>query len=144
MVSQPQVPERPVQALLLLRSRAAARMVPIPASSRGPAAALRHGGQVAKVIGQEADWVVRPGLDHLQDGPAQQFPHPGLREELLVGGRLRDTALGHPGRSCSRPALLFVRHCWWRHLCRSDGSGSDQPETVSVVILPLVYQKRIF
>lgn len=112
MVSQPQVPERPVQALLLQRSRAAVRMLHVPANTCRPAVALRHGGEVAKVIGQEADWVVRPGLHHLQDGPAQHFPHPGLREELFVDVRLRHTAFGHPGRSCARPALLLVRHCW--------------------------------
>lgn len=134
MVSQPQVPERPVQALLLLRSRAAVRMIHIPATTCGPAAGLRHGGQVAKVIGQEADWVVRSGLYHLQDGPAQQFPHPGMRKELPVGVRLCGSAPGYPGRSCTRPALLFVSHCWWRHVCRSDESGSYGPETVSVQI----------
>lgn len=112
MVSQAQVPECPVQELLLLRSGAAARMIPIPATTCAPAAGLRHGGQVAKVISQEADWVVRPGFDHLQDGSAQQFPHPGLRQELPVGVRPRGSALGHPGRSCTRPALLFVSHCW--------------------------------
>lgn len=68
VVHQPQVPQRPVKMLLLQHSscaqRATGREVRIAASSCGTAA-LRHGGEVAEVIGQEPDGVVRPSLDQL-------------------------------------------------------------------------------
>lgn len=109
---QPQVPQRPVEVLLLLRpcaQRAVVQLIPVAASS---CAGLRHGGEVTEVIRQEPDGIVRSGLDHLQDSAAEKLTHPDLRQKLPVAVRLGGFALGHPWRSRSGPgpALLLVRH----------------------------------
>lgn len=114
VMRQPQVPQGPVKMLLLLRSgaqRAVVRVIPIAASS---CAGLRHRGEVAKVVGQESDGIVRPCLDHFQDGSTEQLSHSSLWEKLPVAIRFGHFALRHPWRSCPRPAFLLIRHCWWR------------------------------
>lgn len=111
VVRQPQVPQRPVEMLLLRRScahQAVVQMIPIAASSC--AGGLCHGGEVAKVVGQKPDGIVRPGLDHLQDGPAQQLSDSGLRQKVPVAVRFVGFPLGQPWRSHPGPALLLVRH----------------------------------
>lgn len=97
--------------LLLLgpgAQRAAARLVPIAASR---CAGVCHGGELAEVVGQEADGVVRSSLYHLQDGAAEQLPDPGLRQEVPVAVRLGDFHVAHPRRRRTGPALFLVRHC---------------------------------
>lgn len=111
MVRQPQVPQRPVEMLLLLRSCAHRPVAQLDSVTASRCAALCHGGEVAEVVGQEADGIVGPGLHHLQDGAAEQLSHPGLRQKLPVAVRLGGFALGHPWRSCPGPALLLVSHC---------------------------------
>lgn len=108
---QAQVPQRPVEMLLVLRAcvqRAVVRMLPISTSS---CAGLCHGGEVAEVVGQESDGIVRPGLDHLQDRPPDQLSHPSLRQKLPVAVRFGGFSLGHTWRRNTGPALLLVRHC---------------------------------
>lgn len=70
VMRQSQVPQCSVEMLLLLRAcaqRAVVQLIPVAASS---CAGLSHGGEVAEMVGEEADGVVRSGLDHLQDGAA--------------------------------------------------------------------------
>lgn len=93
---QPQVPQRPIEMLLLLgpgAQRATARLVPI--------AGISHSGEMAEVVGQETDRIVRASLHHLQDGAAEQLSYPGLRQEVPVAVALCGFRLAHLRRRCT-------------------------------------------
>lgn len=96
MMRQPQVPQRTIEMLLLLgpgAQRAASRLVPI--------AGISYSGEVAKVVSEETDRIVRASLHHLQDGATEQLSHPGLRQEVPVAVTLGGFHLAHPRRRCT-------------------------------------------
>lgn len=114
VMGQPQVPQSPVETLLLLRSCAHSAGVHLLLVAATTRAGGCHGCEVAEVVCKEPDGIVWSGFDHFEDSSAEQVSHPCLWQKLPVAVRFGGFTRGHPRRINPGPAFLLVRHYCWR------------------------------